>query len=199
MNATGNSVKNICVFCGSSAGEYPEYGETARDLGCTIADRGMTLVYGGGNPGLMGILSRSVLERGGCVIGVIPRFLAEKNLVQQGISELIVVETMSERKELMTGLSDAFITLPGGLGTLDEVFEVLSLAQLGLHAKPCAFYNVRNYYDFLGTFLDTAVSEGFVQSEFRDMIYMGCNAGDILSFIRNYTPPARRKRALEHA
>ena len=188
--------KRICVFCGSSSGLSPEYTDAAQNLGYTLADRGLTLVYGGGNPGLMGILSRAVLEKGGNVVGVMPRFMVNKNLSQQGIPELHVVETMAERKVLMTELSDGFIALPGGLGTLDEIFEVLSLAQLGLHGKAFALYNVRNYYDFLSTFLDTTVREGFVKGYFREMIYMGNNADDIISFIETYIPPDKQKSVL---
>ncbi len=157
----------ICVFCGSSFGNAPEYAQIARDLGTTLASRRIKVVYGGGRVGLMGALADAVLQAGGEVIGVIPRMLLDKEVGHAGLTELRVVQTMSERKWLMGELSDAFIALPGGIGTMDELFEAWTWTQLELHRKPCGLLNFRGYYDPLVAFLDRAVEAGFLRPRHR--------------------------------
>lgn len=157
----------ICVFCGSSFGNAPEYAQLARELGATLASRRIKVVYGGGRVGLMGALADAALQAGGEVIGVIPRMLLEKEVGHAGLTELRVVQTMSERKWLMGELSDAFIALPGGIGTMDELFEAWTWTQLELHRKPCGLLNYSGYYDPLVAFLDRAVEEGFLRPRHR--------------------------------
>jgi len=163
-------MKRICVFCGSNAGARSEYAETARALATVLAERKLGIVYGGGNVGLMGVVADAALARGGEVIGVIPRKLVEKEVGHRGVTELRIVETMHERKALMNDLSDAFIALPGGFGTFDEFFEVLTWSQLGFHGKPCALLNVAGYYDGLLTMLDHAVTERFLRPAHRELV-----------------------------
>jgi len=155
---TRGAARAICVFCGSSPGADPLYAETAQAVGIEIARRGWTLVYGGGSVGLMGILADAALEAGGRVVGVIPRFLYEWEVGHDGLTELEIVETLTERKVRMGDLSDAFLSLPGGIGTMDELFEALSWAQLGLETKPNGLLNVNGYYDGLIAFLDRATA-----------------------------------------
>ncbi|HEX2492953.1 MAG TPA: TIGR00730 family Rossman fold protein [Steroidobacter sp.] len=157
----------ICVFCGSSSGNHPTYIELARRTGFALAQRGLTVVYGGGRVGLMGALAEAALAAGGRVIGVIPRLLIEKEAGHAGLTELRVVDTVMDRKLLMGELSDAFLALPGGIGTLDELFEVWSWAQLELHRKPCALLNHNGYYDALLAFLDHAQAHGFLRPRHR--------------------------------
>lgn len=157
----------LCVFCGSSSGNTPEYGQVARDLGVKLASLGIKLVYGGGRVGLMGVLADSALEAGGEVVGVIPQMLLDKEVGHAGLTELRVVQTMSERKWLMGELSDAFIALPGGIGTMDELFEAWTWTQLDIHRKPCALLNFNSYYDPLVAFLDRSVEEGFLRPRHR--------------------------------
>ncbi|HEV8262993.1 MAG TPA: TIGR00730 family Rossman fold protein, partial [Burkholderiales bacterium] len=152
-------MRRICVFCGSNAGARSEYAEAARELAIALVERKLGIVYGGGNVGLMGVLADAALERSGEVIGVIPQSLLDKEVGHRGVTELLVVETMHERKALMNDLSDAFIALPGGFGTFDEFFEVLTWSQLGFHGKPCALLNVAGYYDRMLAMLDHAVAE----------------------------------------
>jgi uncharacterized protein (TIGR00730 family) len=185
-------MKTICVNCGSSPGARPEYREAARELGAQIASRGMTLVYGGARVGLMGDVADAVLERGGKVIGVVPTSLNDQ-VGHNGLTELRVVNTMHERKALMFDLSDAFIALPGGLGTLDEIFELLTWAQLGHHAKPCGLLNVCGYYDQLLGFLDHATVQGFIRREHRDMILVDETIAGLLARCEAYRAPATPK------
>ena len=163
-------MKRICVFCGSNAGARGEYADAARKLAAVLVERKLGIVYGGGNVGLMGVLADAALARGGEVIGVIPRKLVEKEVGHRGVTELRIVETMHERKALMNDLSDAFIALPGGFGTFDEFFEVLTWSQLGFHGKPCALLNVAGYYDGLLTMLDHAVTERFLRPAHRELV-----------------------------
>jgi uncharacterized protein (TIGR00730 family) len=142
-------MKRVCVFCGSSPGEHADYTEAARGLGVALVSRGLGLVYGGGGVGLMGELANSVLAAGGEVVGVIPRSLYEKEVAHTGVTDLRVVGSMHERKALMADLADAFIALPGGVGTLEELFEVVTWAQLGFHGKPCGVLDVRGYFEHL--------------------------------------------------
>jgi uncharacterized protein (TIGR00730 family) len=166
-------VKSVCVFCGSSPGGRPEYLAAARALGETLARRGLTLVYGGASRGLMGVVADTVLGLGGTVVGVMPRLLARAEIVHDRLSELLIVESMYERKRLMFERADAFVTLPGGFGTLDELAEVLTMSQLGLQAKPCGLLDVAGFFEPLIAFFDRAVTERFVRPEHRALITVG--------------------------
>ena len=159
--------RSVCVFCGSAPGARPSYSAAARELGGALARAGMTLVYGGGRLGLMGIVADAVLQGGGRVIGVIPRMLIERELAHPNLTRQHVVNTMHERKTLMAELSDAFVGLPGGMGTFDELVEIVTWAQLGLHAKPVVLANIDDYYRSLYAMLDNAVAEGFVTPKSR--------------------------------
>jgi uncharacterized protein (TIGR00730 family) len=163
-------VNSVCVFCGSSAGARPEYAAAARAVAGALVRRGLTLIYGGASRGLMGELADAVLAGGGRVIGVMPRKLERRELLHQGLTELLVVESLAERKREMFARADAFVTLPGGFGTLDELAEVLTMSQLGLHAKPCGLLDVAGYFTPLLAFLDGAVSERFVRAEHRALV-----------------------------
>ena len=160
-------MKAVCVFCGSAPGVRPSYSRAAADLGAALAKNGITLVYGGGRLGLMGIVAEAALQAGGRVIGVIPRMLIERELAHVKLTEQHVVETMHERKTLMAEKSDAFVGLPGGMGTFDELVEIVTWAQLGLHTKPVMLANIENYFAPLYGMLDFAVQEGFVTAESR--------------------------------
>jgi len=173
-------MRSIGVFCGSNTGTGTAYAEAARALARAIAARGIRLVYGGGSIGLMGELGAAALAAGGHVIGVTPRRLIEKEVVHRGLTELRVVETMLERKALMAELSDAFIALPGGLGTLDELFEMLTWSQLGIHRKPCALLDVDEYYGKLAEFLDHAVAQRFITPQHRAMLIVERDAESVL-------------------
>jgi uncharacterized protein (TIGR00730 family) len=186
-------MQRICVYCGSSPGRSPRYREVARALGHELAGRGLGLVYGGASIGVMGAVADAVLERGGEVIGVIPRSMAVKEVAHDGLADLIVVGSMHERKAQMANLSDGFVALPGGWGTLEEIFEILTWAQLGIHLKPCGLLNVSGYYDHLFTFLETAFSEGFVREPFRPMLIMEEDPVRLLDRLRDYRAPQVRK------
>ena len=160
----------ICVFCGSASGRAPTYTAAARELGQLLAKRGIGLVYGGGNVGLMGELADAVLDAGGRAIGVIPQQLVDREIAHGGLTELHVVENLHQRKALMAELADAFLTLPGGVGTMEELFEVWSWGRLGLHSKPCGLLNVDGYFDSLRTLTDQMVTEGFLEPEYREML-----------------------------
>jgi hypothetical protein len=156
-------MSRICVFCGSANGTRPIYRHLASEVGRTLGERGIGLVYGGGNVGLMGAVADAALAAGGEVVGVIPRRLADREVAHQGLTQLHVVETMHERKALMTQSADAFLTLPGGFGTLDELFEAITWRQLGFHDKPCAILDVDGYFAGLRAFVERAVTDGFVR------------------------------------
>ncbi len=160
----------ICVFCGSSHGVRPAYAEAARRMGTLLAGRGITLVYGGGNVGLMGELADAALGAGGEVIGVIPRSLADREVAHLGLTDLRIVSSMHERKAMMAELSDAFIAMPGGMGTYEELFEVITWSQLGLHKKACGLLDVEGFYAPLVAFVDRAVSEGFIKPAHRGIV-----------------------------
>ena len=186
MSATGQ--KRICVFAGSSAGVRLVYSAAARKLGAILSAEGYGLVYGGGRVGLMGALADSVLENGGHVTGVIPRGLAVREVAHQELSDLRIVESMHERKAMMAELSSAFVALPGGLGTLEELLEVLTWAQLGIHAKPCCVLNVDGYFDGLLGFLDDAVRQGFVAEPHRSMLVVRSDPDALLDAIQAHRP-----------
>lgn len=180
---------NITVYCGASMGVSPLYKEAAVEIGQWIADCGHTLVYGGGNTGLMGLLSEAVYVNGGKVIGIIPEFLVERELLNTDIGEVTIVETMSERKKKMFNLGQAFIALPGGLGTLEEISEVVSWARLGQNQHPCVFYNKNHFYDKLEAFIDHMVEEGFLDIEGWEKILFSDKISAIEKFFEAYTPP----------
>ena len=164
-------VKDICVFCGASAGSDPAYAKAASALGQAMAIRGLGLVYGGGNIGLMGLLADAVLAEGGRAVGVIPQKLVDRELAHQGLAKLHVVPTMHERKEKMHGLCDAYIALPGGIGTMEEFFEAVTWRQLDYHAKPIALLNVDGFYDGIEQFFDTMISTGFLRPKHSELFF----------------------------
>lgn len=186
-------MKRICVFAGSSSGARADYGATADLLADEIVARDLTVVYGGAGIGLMGRLADRVLSQGGEVIGVIPETLRAIEIEHPHLSELRLVGSMHERKATMSDLADGFITLPGGLGTLDETCEILSWAQLGLHRKPIGLLNVRGYYDNLVAFLDHAVDEGFVKADHRDMLILASEPGSLFERMAAYRSPGTAK------
>lgn len=181
-------MKSICIFCGSSTGNRPIYKEAARAMGEAIARRGLSLVYGGGNLGLMGTIADAALAAGGEVIGVIPKFLVDKEIAHNGLTQLHVVDSMHDRKALMAELADAFIALPGGYGTLEEFCEILTWAQLGLHQKPQGLLNVEGYYDPLLQLFDRAVTEEFLKPELRSLVLEASSPEDLLDLLANYQP-----------
>jgi uncharacterized protein (TIGR00730 family) len=176
----GAALKRICVFCGASAGSRAEYASAARALASLMAAQGIGLVYGGGNVGLMGVIADAMLDAGGEVIGVIPASLVAKEVAHRAVTELRIVQTMHERKALMNDLSDAFVAMPGGFGTLEEFFEILTWSQLGFHGKPCGLLNVAGYYDGLLGMLDHAVAENFVRHDSRRLVIAESDAARLL-------------------
>jgi hypothetical protein len=186
-------MKRICVFCGSNPGINPAYSEAARAVGVSLAARGIGLVYGGGKVGLMGAMADSALAGGGEVIGVIPEALFAKEVGHTGLTALHVVPTMHDRKGLMGDLADAFITLPGGFGTMEEFFEVLTWAQLGLHRKPCGLLNVDGYYDRLLGLFDSFISERFARTEHRSFVLAEREIEPLLERMSAYEPPVLTK------
>ena len=182
--------RRLCVFAGSSVGARPEYAEAARTLAAELAGRGLGLVYGGGGIGLMGVLADAVLAAQGEVIGVIPRPLAAREIAHRGLTELLVVESMHERKATMAELSDGFIALPGGLGTFEETLEILTWSQLGIHRKPVGVLNVCGYYDGLLKLLASAVREEFVKRDYVGLLLFADTPADLLDLFSRWTPPA---------
>lgn len=182
-------MNRICVFCGTNPGSRPGYGEAARRLGEVLAEQGIELVYGGASVGIMGELADSVHGHGGHVTGIIPQQLVEKEAAHTGIANLIVVASMHQRKSQMADLSDGFIALPGGIGTLEGLFEILTWAQLGIHAKPSGILNVEGYFDGLTGFLDHAVREGFLTEAHRDAIIVESDPVKLLQRMHAYTAP----------
>jgi uncharacterized protein (TIGR00730 family) len=183
----------VCVFCGSSPGGRPAYVEAARELGRILVERSIGLVYGGASVGVMGALADAALAAGGEVIGVIPRALWGKEVAHTGLSDLRVVETMHQRKALMADLADGFVALPGGLGTLEELFEVWTWAQLGMHRKPVALLDVEGFYEPLAAFLDHAVAEEFVPPAHRAMLAVEREPALLLDRLAAYEPPMVEK------
>jgi uncharacterized protein (TIGR00730 family) len=188
-------MKRVCVFCGSNAGVREDYRNAAQALARALFGCSLALVYGGGNVGLMGILADAMLQAGGEVIGVIPRTLVAKEVAHRGVTELHIVDTMHERKALMNDLSDAFIALPGGFGTLDEFFEILTWSQLGIHRKPSGMLNVVGYYDRLLAMLDHAVAERFLLPEYRKLVIADTDADVLLQRLAALVPLPAGKSA----
>ena len=186
-------MKSVCVFLGSSLGKGECYVKAAEALGKELAGRGLTTVFGGTDVGLMSVLARAALEQGGRVVGIIPRILAERKMFSDRLTELHVVDSLHERKIMMERLADGFIALPGGLGTLDELFDIITGAQLGFHRKPCGLLNVQGYYDRLFQFLDQAVGNGFIAPEYRGMLMSSDRAPDLLDQLDTYCPAGRGK------
>lgn len=182
-------MKSICVYCGSSPGRNPAYARAAQNLGRELALRGIRLVYGGASVGIMGTVADAVLEHGGQVVGVIPESLKRKEVAHLRLTELHVTSSMHERKMMMADLSDGFIALPGGIGTLEEISEIWTWAQLGLHRKAFGLLNVEGYYDPLIAFLDHTVTEGFVKQPHRSMLLVDENPVDLLDSLALYVPP----------
>jgi uncharacterized protein (TIGR00730 family) len=181
-------VHRVCVFCGSSPGARPAYAEATAETARLLVDQGIGVVYGGGHVGLMGVLADTAMAAGGEVIGVMPQALVDREIGHQAITDLRVVGSMHERKALMTELSDAFIALPGGAGTLEELFEVYTWAQLGLHTKPCALLDVEGYYSGLAAFLDHAVEERFLREEHRAALMVERDPARLLERLREFEP-----------
>jgi uncharacterized protein (TIGR00730 family) len=174
----------VCVFCGSSPGNQPTYREVAQDLGRSLAEKGIGLVYGGGDVGLMGMVANSTLEGGGEVIGVIPRALVVRELAHHGLTDLRVVDDVQERKDTMARLSAAFVILPGGFGTIDEMFEMVTWNQLGEHAKPCILVNINGFYDQLLAFLNTARDQGFIKPSDLEGLTVCSNISGLLQVLQ---------------
>jgi len=186
-------VTRVCVYCGSSAGRDPAYAEAAVALGQLLAERGVGLVYGGGNVGLMGAIADATMAAGGEVIGIIPESLAAREIAKPDISELRIVASMHERKLEMADLSDAFIALPGGVGTIEELVEIFTWLQLGLHEKPVALLNVNGYWAPLVALLDHGVGEGFIKREHRAMLLVDSDPEALLDRFAGWQPPALAK------
>lgn len=186
-------MRRICVFCGSSPGRGSAYLHAAEQLGQLMAQRGIGLVYGGASVGLMGAVANAVLAAGGQVTGVIPQALVAREVAHNGLEDLRIVGSMHERKALMADLSDAFVALPGGIGTLEELFEVWTWTQLGNHTKPCGVLNVNGFYSTLGLFLDHVVEEGFLKSVHRDMLQVASTPATLLDRLATWHPPQETK------
>ena len=183
------ALKSVCVFCGSAAGANPVYAATARELGRELAARKLALVYGGGRVGLMGEVASAALAAGGTVVGVIPHALALKEIAQEDCTELVVVDTMHERKALMADRSDAFVALPGGFGTCDELFEILTWAQLGIHNRPVAVLNVNGFFTPLLAWLDHIVTEGLLRPKHRGLLLVADAVPALLDALASWVPP----------
>jgi len=191
---TPHAIRRLCVFSGSHFGARDDYAEGARRLGAALVARGVGLVYGGGSVGLMGVMADTVLAGQGEVIGVIPRALATKELAHQGLADLRVVRSMHERKALMADLADGFVALPGGFGTFEELFEIVTWAQLGLHAKPIGVLDVCGYFDALAVLVEHAIAERFVLPEYRQLIVRAAEPEALLDRLVAYRPPAGLKK-----
>jgi uncharacterized protein (TIGR00730 family) len=186
--ATDPAPFSVCVYCGSRHGAQPAYTAAAQALGQAIGERGWQLVYGGGKVGLMGEVADAALAAGARVVGVIPETLQQREVGHKGLHEMHVVETMHVRKQMMAERADAFVALPGGIGTFEELFEVWTWSQLGYHAKPCALLNVNGFYDAMRQFIDQVVDEGFLRTEHRDMLMVHDDPEALLDAITGYLP-----------
>jgi hypothetical protein len=182
-------MRRVCVFCGSSVGRQPAFAEAAEAMGALLARRGIGLVYGGGNVGLMGVLADAALKHGGEVIGVIPQALADREIAHTGVTTLHVVDSMHTRKAMMAELSDAFIAMPGGVGTFEEFFEAVTWTQLGLHRKACGLLNVNAFYSPLAAFIDQAVTEGFIRPVHRSTIVVDDDPARLLDTLATIDVP----------
>ncbi len=186
-------IRSVCVYCGSSPGRLEAYSTAARALAKALVDRNIRLVYGGASVGIMGLVAGTVLQLGGQAVGVIPEALMRKEIAHKHLTALHITRSMHERKSMMADLSDGFIALPGGIGTLEELFEIWTWAQLGLHDKPCGLLNVEGYFDALITFLDHAIAEQFVQPAQGSRLLVEGSAGPLLDRFLAYGPPATTK------
>jgi uncharacterized protein (TIGR00730 family) len=186
-------VRRVCVYAGSNPGSDPAYAEAAAAFAATMAERGIGLVYGGGKVGLMGVLADTILARGGEAIGVMPQALIDREIGHPGLTELKVVDSMHERKALMAELSDAFVAVPGGIGTLEELIEVYTWSQLGIHEKACGVLNVKGYYDHLAALLDHAVAEGFLRPQHRAVLSVASEPAELLDRLAAFEPPTVAK------
>lgn len=186
-------MKSICVFCGSSSGNHPDYIRSAQELGKILVENNIALVYGGSNVGIMGAVADAVLENGGKAIGVLPKFLQAKEIAHKGLSEFYLCETMHERKTKMFELSEGFIALPGGFGTLEEIVEILTWAQLGLHKHPMIFLNLNGYYDHLKKQFEVMEESQLLKTENRQMALFVNSVEELLPAMRAYTPPVVSK------
>jgi uncharacterized protein (TIGR00730 family) len=184
-----SEIRRLAVFCGSNPGARPEYVEAARTFGKLLAERGIGIVYGGSNVGLMAALADAMADELGDIIGVIPRMLVEREVANTTLSDLRIVDSMHERKAMMAELADGFVALPGGIGTLEEFFETWTWGQLGMHTKPCGLLNVAGYFDPLLEFLDRAVAERFVRDVHRSMVVVESNPSELLARFEAYEPP----------
>jgi hypothetical protein len=182
-------MRRVCVFCGSSIGQQPAYAESARVMGTLLARRRLGLVYGGGHVGLMGVVADAVLKAGGEAIGVIPQSLADREIAHGGLTQLHVVDSMHTRKAMMAELSDAFVAMPGGVGTFEEFFEAVTWTQLGLHRKPCGLLNVNGFYSPLAAFIDQAVTEGFIKPVHRTAIVVDSDPARLLDTLATVKLP----------
>lgn len=182
-------MKSICVYCASSIGNNKVYGNKAFELGETLAERKIKVIYGGAKIGVMGKLAEGTLSKNGKIIGIIPEFLKKKEIVHTGLTELISVQTMHERKALMQEKSDAFIALPGGFGTMEELFEILTWAQLNLHNKPIGILNVNGYYNALIQLIETMIQEELLDEKYREMVLISDSIENLLSQLNNYKLP----------
>lgn len=185
-----NNISSLCVFCGSRFGNDPAYEETARELGAVMADKGIRLVYGGGSVGLMGVVACAVMENGGEVIGVIPSFLEDLEVGKSDVTELIVTDNMHARKHKMFDLSDGFISLPGGLGTLDETFEIMTWKQLQVHAKPIIILDVGGYWAELTDLIDAIISKGFASPTAKNLYQVATNTAEVFAALEAAPAPA---------
>ncbi|MFN9031643.1 MAG: TIGR00730 family Rossman fold protein [Betaproteobacteria bacterium] len=197
MTAPSHEINNVCVFCGSQPGGRPEYLAAARELGSMLARNGVGIVYGGGHIGMMGALADAALAANGRVAGVIPEHLMRPEVAHQRLSELVVVDTMHTRKRLMAERSDAFVVLPGGYGTFEEMFEMVTWLQLKLHTKPVGILNVENYFDHLLQFLRHAAAEGFIRPAHFDLVIVESGAPLLLERLRRHTPTVSRGVTLD--
>ena len=184
-----SDIRRLAIFCGSNLGARPEYMEATRSLGKLLCARGIGIVYGGSSVGLMAVLADTMLQELGDVIGVIPRMLVEREVANTALADLRIVESMHERKAMMAELADGFVALPGGIGTLEEFFEIWTWGQLGMHEKPCGLLNVAGYFDSLLHFLDRAVAEKFVREVHRGMVVVESEPSELLARFEAYEPP----------
>jgi len=182
-------MRRICVYCGSNSGSRPVYVDAARDLAAVLVRHDLELVYGGADKGIMGVIADAVLDRGGKVHGVIPQMLCEMEIAHQGLTELHVVSSMHARKSMMAALSDGFVAMPGGFGTLEEIIEIITWGQLRFHNKPCGLLNVDGYFDHLLSYLDHASAEGFLRAENRQMLISDNSAAGLIQQFERYSAP----------